>query len=297
MCTAPIVPQHWHDTRGLADSVAVDPERCDVAVVGAGLVGLSLAYELACLGATSRWSTRPTRGGPPTPGGILARHEHRGGPAAVAVPAPGRCALPCLPGPARRGRRRHRAGRLRHLRDPSMACAPRGRLVRALRRAGPPPLAGGGVRDPGGRRGGALPALGPRPARAACTAWPASTGEAWPARCGRPRGRGRRFVEGACTASSGVFSAREVRSVGCRVGAPSTAGRWRSRAGLDGRRRRMARPRPPGRADQRADRAPRRRGGDGWLAHRAAPLTHYLVPWPGGRVACGAPSKPGPGSR
>ena len=27
-------------------------ERCDVAVVGAGLVGLSLAYELACLGAT-----------------------------------------------------------------------------------------------------------------------------------------------------------------------------------------------------------------------------------------------------
>ena len=27
-------------------------ERCDVAVVGAGLVGLALAYELACLGAT-----------------------------------------------------------------------------------------------------------------------------------------------------------------------------------------------------------------------------------------------------
>ena len=33
------------------DSVTVNPERCDVAVVGAGLVGLSLAYELACLGA------------------------------------------------------------------------------------------------------------------------------------------------------------------------------------------------------------------------------------------------------
>jgi len=29
----------------------VDPQRCDVAVVGAGLVGLALAYELACLGA------------------------------------------------------------------------------------------------------------------------------------------------------------------------------------------------------------------------------------------------------
>ena len=27
-------------------------ERCDVAVVGAGLVGLALAYELACLGAS-----------------------------------------------------------------------------------------------------------------------------------------------------------------------------------------------------------------------------------------------------
>ena len=34
------------------DSVAVNAERCDVAVVGAGLVGLSLAYELACLGAS-----------------------------------------------------------------------------------------------------------------------------------------------------------------------------------------------------------------------------------------------------
>jgi D-amino-acid dehydrogenase len=30
----------------------VNGERCDVAVVGAGLVGLSLAYELSCLGAT-----------------------------------------------------------------------------------------------------------------------------------------------------------------------------------------------------------------------------------------------------
>jgi len=34
------------------DSVAVSPQRCDVAVVGAGLVGLALAYELACLGAS-----------------------------------------------------------------------------------------------------------------------------------------------------------------------------------------------------------------------------------------------------
>jgi D-amino-acid dehydrogenase len=33
------------------DSVAVNGERRDVAVIGAGLVGLSLAYELACLGA------------------------------------------------------------------------------------------------------------------------------------------------------------------------------------------------------------------------------------------------------
>ena len=34
------------------DSRVVSEERCDVAVVGAGLVGLSLAYELACLGAS-----------------------------------------------------------------------------------------------------------------------------------------------------------------------------------------------------------------------------------------------------
>ncbi len=39
-------------TRGLVDSWAMNGERCDVAVVGAGLVGLSLAYELACLGAS-----------------------------------------------------------------------------------------------------------------------------------------------------------------------------------------------------------------------------------------------------
>ena len=38
--------------RALVDSGTVTGERCDVAVVGAGLVGLSLAYELACLGAT-----------------------------------------------------------------------------------------------------------------------------------------------------------------------------------------------------------------------------------------------------
>src|SRR5580698_3073180 len=34
------------------DSGAMSEGRCDVAVVGAGLVGLSLAYELACLGAS-----------------------------------------------------------------------------------------------------------------------------------------------------------------------------------------------------------------------------------------------------
>ena len=37
--------------QGLVDSRAVSAERADVVVAGAGLVGLSLAYELACLGA------------------------------------------------------------------------------------------------------------------------------------------------------------------------------------------------------------------------------------------------------
>jgi D-amino-acid dehydrogenase len=37
---------------GLVDSVLVNVQGHDVAVVGAGLVGLSLAYELACLGAS-----------------------------------------------------------------------------------------------------------------------------------------------------------------------------------------------------------------------------------------------------
>ena len=51
----------------LLDSVPVS-ERRDVVVVGGGLVGLTLAYELASLGVrASRWSMPAVRAGPPRP--------------------------------------------------------------------------------------------------------------------------------------------------------------------------------------------------------------------------------------
>jgi len=46
-----MVPHRWHAGRRADGLGAVNGEDSDVAVLGAGLVGLSLAYELACLGA------------------------------------------------------------------------------------------------------------------------------------------------------------------------------------------------------------------------------------------------------
>jgi glycine/D-amino acid oxidase-like deaminating enzyme len=46
-----IVPQRWHRAPRAGGLSAVTEARSDVTVVGAGLVGLSVAYELACLGA------------------------------------------------------------------------------------------------------------------------------------------------------------------------------------------------------------------------------------------------------
>src|SRR5580658_3638145 len=47
-----MLPHRWH-RGGEPDGLgAMSEERCDVAVIGAGLVGVSLAYELACLGAS-----------------------------------------------------------------------------------------------------------------------------------------------------------------------------------------------------------------------------------------------------
>src|SRR3984957_14865726 len=52
ICTGLIVPHRWQGGGGPAGLGSMSGERCDVAVVGSGLVGLSLAYELACLGAS-----------------------------------------------------------------------------------------------------------------------------------------------------------------------------------------------------------------------------------------------------
>src|SRR6202034_342010 len=47
-----MLPHRWH-RGGEPDGLgAVSEERYDVAVIGAGLVGVALAYELACLGAS-----------------------------------------------------------------------------------------------------------------------------------------------------------------------------------------------------------------------------------------------------
>ena len=272
-----------------------------MAVIGAGLVGVSLAYELACLGASvtvidAGHPGRATDAG----AGILSpvtsmETEER----AVAVPAPGRRPLP---GPAAAdgsptasdvaGTGYGRCGMLSVGLRPS-----RGRVVRPLRRAGAPP--GARVRSPRSRRR--------RPARssrrsARCTACctrrvrPGSTAGAWlppapPGRGGARRSRRcpvLRTASGAGGVASGAgvhAASRPYRSRGIRT---CSATRWPSPVAPGPRQ-------PASGSAQGCPSVPL--GGRSCIsasARRRASwpivqplLTHYLVPWPGGRVACG----------
>ena len=205
---------------------AMSGERCDVAVVGAGLVGLSLAYELACLGASvtvvdAGHPGRATDAG----AGILSpvtsmETDER----AVAVPAPGRRALPgpaAAAGVRRRGRRRGRAT-APAASSPS-ACAPsEDEWFAPFAEHGAPPLARRGRRDHAGGGRLALPAAragAPRAARARF-----GPGRR-PGHGGRAaRGARRRGASRSCAgAAHGVDGGRRAR--GRR--ATSTPSRWR----------------------------------------------------------------------
>ena len=173
-------------------------------------------------------------------------------------------------------------------------------MVRSLRRPGAPALARGGVRDHAGGGHLALPAPRARPPRPAR----ARLGAGRRPRHGRPccvRRPRREASPSSRAASHGVVAAaaggRHV-DVGQRGGAPQRRlqrpGRRRRR--LDRGRGRVAR-----RASARSGRprgrscisASRRETGE-WPIVQPL-LTHYLVPWPGGRVACGGTFEAGAG--
>ena len=251
----------------------------------------------------SPWSTPRIRGGPPTPARASSRPPPapRADPGPVALPAPGRRALPGAAGAPGRRRGRRRRGGLRRLRRPLPRPArPRGRVVRPVRRPGPAAVAGRGVRDH--PRGGrvALPAARPGPpCRCTRPGPPGSTAGAWRPRCAQAAAaRGVTFVAGRCTASSrGRPATRHVESVSVEghrnvdCGALAVAGRR-----LDGGRGGVARLRPArwGRRRGRSCISASRRTTGGWPIVQPL-LTHYLVPWPGGRVACGGTFEAGAG--
>ena len=207
-----------------------------MAVVGAGLVGLSLAYELACLGASVTV--------------VDAAHPGRATDAGAGILSPA-TSTEADAGlwPFLRQAGAHYPAFLARLAGtgPISSRPP-------TAPAGSFPLACAPTRTAGSHRSPSWPCVA-RPARcprsrppprgsssrpwARCIACcmhrarPASTGGAWPARCGTPR---RRAAWPSSRAPSRASprrcpgSARSGRS-GCGVGAASTAGRWRWRVG------------------------------------------------------------------
>ncbi len=270
---------------------AMSGERCDVAVVGAGLVGLSLAYELACLGATvtvvdAGHPGRATDAG----AGILSP--------ATSAETDGRCGRSCArPAPTTR-----RCWRRLGADGADVTAAGYGRCgilsigLRAHEDEWFAPFAelvlrrspGRGGRDhPGGGRA-LFPPLGPvhRVLHAP------GLGP------GRRPGHGGRAPAGGGGTRGGVRRGRGARrgGRGAVAGAASTRSRWRARhtwraarspwRAAPGRRRgRVVRRTPARRPHEGADRASRRRRRRRALAHRAAaadPLPRALARWAGG---------------
>ena len=109
ICTGSSCPT-WHAGRRPGGLGGVTGQANDVAVVGAGLVGLSLAYELACLGTqvTVIDAAHPGAGDRRRGGHPLARTPAtRPTPSSGRVPAPGRRPLSSPVGADRRRRRRY----------------------------------------------------------------------------------------------------------------------------------------------------------------------------------------------
>ena len=208
----------------------------------------------------------------------------------VAVPAPVRRALPGVAGAPARRRGRHRRRGLRRLRHPlHRPAAPRGRAgsprsPSMVVRRSPGDVSEIPPRRPGrsSRRSGPSTASCTRRARRALTAG------AWRPRCARPPPHA--GWSSSTGAVHGVVAAEPggaPRRVSQRRRAPQRRLRrpGRRRWSVDGGGGGVARPATAGRTHEGADRASRRRGGDGRLAHRAAaahPLSRALARRSGG---------------
>ncbi len=245
-------------------------ERCDVAVVGAGLVGLALAYELACLGATRDRRRRRAPG---------AGHRRRRGHPVAGRPArrpttplwpflrqAGATTRPCWRAwrPTARTSTGTGYGRCGILSIGLRAA--RGRVVRPLRRAGAAPGARRGGRDHA--RGGRLALPAPRARCTACCTRRRSArvdGRGMAAALRQAaRGAGRRVRAGAVARRRGGGRRRRgTASTPCRgrghgpvaCGAVAVAGgAWTAAAGE------WLGYAPARRPDEGADRASRRRG-------------------------------------
>ena len=269
-------------------------ERCDVAVVGAGLVGLSLAYELACLGASVTVDRRrPSGAGDRRRGGHpVAAHQRRGRPGLWPFLRQAGRALPGPAGPAGGRRRRRRRDGLRPLRHPLHRpardeddwFAPFAEVV--LRRS-----PGEVVEITPEEASSLFPPLGPvhRVLHAPASARVDGRGMAAALRQAAAA-RGVAFVAGA--AHGVVAGRRGGRAMSRRSRWKGTrtwpAVRWPS-PGAPG-------PRPSASGSARACPSGPTKGQIVHLGVGAETgewpivqplLTHYLVPWPGGRVACG----------
>jgi len=285
----------------MVDSVAVNPERCDVAVVGAGLVGLSLAYELACLGAgvTVVDAAHPGRATDAGAGilspatsteadsvlwpflrqagahypAFLARLAADG--ADIEPAAYGTCGILSI------GLRAHEDGWFGPFAELALRRSPGevSEIPAAAAAALFPPLgpvhrvlhAPGAARVDGRGMAGAL-----RQAAAA---------------------RGVAFVRGAVHGVvAGVSAARHVRSVGVQGGRSVdcgalavTGGAWTAAAGEW-----LGCDLPVGPTKGQIVHLGVEADTGGWPIVQPL-LTHYLVPWPGGRVACGGTFETGAG--
>ena len=273
-------------------------------MVGAGLVGLSLAYELACLGRSvtvvdAAYPGRATDAG----AGILSPATSHETDAAL--------------WPFLRQAGEHYPALLARLAIDGAdidaagygACGILSLGLRASEDEWFAPFADIVLRRSPGEvteitpeeAGVAVPA--PRagaPCAARAARRPASTAAAWRRRYARaPRRAGVTFVQGAVEgieAAGGEPRHRDVarcrwqgtaRSPVTRSPSPGAPGRPRRPSGSAS---------APGGTDQGTDRPSRCRGRTRGTWPIAQPLlTHYLVPWPGGRVACGGTFETGAG--
>ena len=268
-------------------------ERCDVAVVGAGLVGPGPGLRAGLPGGErdgrrrrpSRAGDRRRRGHP------VAAHQHRDRcrPCGRSCARPARTTRPCWPRMESDGVDVDGAG-LRPLRHPLRRPArDRGRVVRPLRRAWC--CAARPARSPRSRPEEAsslFPPLGPvhRVLHAPGSARVDGRGMAAALRQAAAA-RGVAFVTGAAhgvvAGAAGGAPRRGRRGRGAPERGVRRGGRRRRR--LDGGGGRVARHAAARRPDQGADRASRRRRGHGGVADRAAaahPLSRALARRAGG---------------